>query len=179
MERRIRPRRVLQISLMLLFFDLVHRCRDPLVLEIEVTSFGALVGAGGEKDLQSRIGKDDAADVSPLHDTSLGESDSTLNRHQSPANPRNRRHGRSHQGAFWSTDGVADILTVNQNPDRIAITLELDGMPRGELGDLVLHRIGEREIVPGANRHQPNRPIHGPGVEVGDLEPARQEARHR
>lgn len=163
---------------MLLLFDFVNRRLDPFALEIELASFGPLVGTGGEKDLQGRFGKDNTADVPAFHDTAPDESDSTLDRHQRPADARDRRYGRRHQGALRSADGFAHILAVHQNDDGLAVTLELDGMPCGQIGYLVVNRFGERAAVPGTNRQQPDRAIHGPCVEVGDLESVRQETRH-
>jgi hypothetical protein len=132
---------------------------------------GALLGRGGEEDLERRVGADHGADVATLGDVAAGGDQPPLLRHHRLSHRRMDRDERGCLGDARLADRRADVAPVELDPPAV----ERDRQRARHLPDRCL----VAELSAALERRQRHAAIHRPRVEVGEAESLRERAGNR
>ena len=96
-----------------------------------MTTFGALRGAGGQKHLQRRMGKDHCAHVAAIGQEARQALETVLQRHQSSTHSRLNRHFRSNHTGLLGANRVTHVLIAQLH----GLALKTYGQGAGEVGN--------------------------------------------
>jgi hypothetical protein len=132
----------------------------------------------GQKDFEVGIRKHHRAHVPPLHDATVGGTESALFRNQGATHIRQCRDRRRHRRALGRADRLRHVLTVDQDCHGPGAGNHIDGAVRQfRDGRPVVGIQGRPE--PGPKRHESHGAVHGPGVQIHDIQATGERPGHR